>query len=492
MAAAGPDRRAGGGGCLAIIMVPRFAIATDRQIRYKAVFCEMGLNVGTQEIDMRIKLIGRRLLWVIAITLLSVNLVVGAKLASQPDKARETTEAGFDKMQLFTEVLMQIRQNYVDEDKTSYKDLIYGALRGMLQSLDPHSQFMDPQMFTDMKNDTAGEFGGLGIVIGMRDGILTVIAPMEDTPAFRAGILPGDRIISIDGESTENLTLQEAVHKMRGEPGTKVKIKIVRIKPQEIKETEIVREVIKVESIKGAAILGDHIGYIRVAQFSEPTADALRKAVEKLRAEGMNALVLDLRNNPGGLLGSAVDVSQMFLKNGQIIVSTKGRPGLIGGPNEYSAKGKNHYLDFPLVILVNGGSASAAEIVAGALQDQRRAVLLGEKTFGKGSVQSVMPLNDGSAIRMTTAKYYTPSGRMIHDKGIEPDVVVLLAPEQWYKVLLKRSREELHEESDEPQQLNQDAVVDTQLERAVDLLKGLRVFQAREQSGAAARKKNAA
>jgi carboxyl-terminal processing protease len=427
---------------------------------------------------MSASIIGRRFLLLAGALLLGVNLVVGAKIASRADKTNDTDAVAFEKMQMLTEVMMLIRQNYVDQDKTQYKALLYGALRGMLQSLDPHSQFMEPEMFADMKNDTAGEFGGLGIIIGMRDGVLTVIAPMEDTPAFRAGIMHGDKIMAIDGATTENISLHEAVSKMRGEPGTRVKIKILRIAPQEVREVEIVRAIIKVESVKGAAILEDHIGYIRIVQFNEPTADALQKALDELAAKGMNALVLDLRNNPGGLLVSAVDVSQKFLRRGAKIVSTMGRPG-VGLQSEYTAKGKGRYLDCPIVVLVNGGSASASEIVAGALQDHHRAIVIGEKTFGKGSVQSVQPLGDGSAIRLTTARYYTPSGRMIHEKGIEPDVVIPMSAEQWQKVLIKRSREELGNVEKDDVKLDLEHVTDTQLERAMDMLKGIRLFQAR-------------
>lgn len=425
---------------------------------------------------MSATIIGRRFLWLLVVLLLGVNLVVGAKLAVRSQETNDTDKVAFEKMQLLTEVMMLIRQNYVDEDKTHYKDLLYGALRGMLSSLDPHSQFMEAEMFADMKDDTAGEFGGLGIIIGIRDGVLTVIAPMEDTPAFRAGIMHDDKIMTIDGDSTESMSLQEAVRKMRGEPGTKVKIKILRIKPQEVKEVEITRDIIKVPSIKGAAILEDKIGYVRIVQFNEPTAETLQKALDELLAKGMSALILDLRNNPGGLLSSAVEVSQKFLKRGASIVITKGRPG--GGlQSAYEAKGKVHYLDFPIAVLVNGGSASASEIVAGALQDHRRAVLIGEKTFGKGSVQSVQPLEDGSAIRLTTAKYYTPSGRMIHEKGIEPDVVIPIPAEQWQKIIIKRSREELGNVEKEDSKLDLEHVTDTQLERAIDVLKGIRLFQ---------------
>ncbi len=429
---------------------------------------------------MSAKLIGRRLFWLALACLLSLNLVVGAKLAAQPEKQPDSLDLAFDKLRLLANVLMEIRKSYVDEEKVEYKDLLYGAMRGMLQSLDPHSQFMDPDMFKDMQNDTAGAFGGLGIVIGLRDGILTVIAPMEDTPAFRAGILHGDKIVAIEGKSTENMSLQEAVKQMRGEPGTRVKIKIVRPKPQVIKELELVRAIIKVESVKGAALLEDKIGYVRVLQFSEPTAEALQKALDKLIAEGMTALILDLRNNPGGLLNSSVDVSQKFLNNGSLIVSTKGRKGVVGQV-QYLAKGKPHYVDFPMAVLVNGGSASASEITAGALQDHHRAIIVGEKTFGKGSVQSVLPLEDGSAIRLTTAKYYTPGGRTIHEIGVEPDVIVPMPPEQWRRVMLQRSRDELGDENvDEEEESKPDSepARDVQLDRALDLLRGVRTFQA--------------
>ncbi|NLB59926.1 MAG: S41 family peptidase, partial [Lentisphaerae bacterium] len=402
-----------------------------------------------------------------------------------------------EKMRLLTNVLLEIRKSYVDEEKTEYKELLYGALRGMLQAFDPHSQFMDPDMFRDMRNDTAGEFGGLGIVIGIRDNVLTVIAPMEDTPAFRAGILHGDKIVAIDGESTENMSLQEAVKKMRGEPGTKVKIKIIRLKPQEIKELELGRAIIKVESVKGATILEDQVGYVRITQFNEPTADALQKALADLLSQGMQALILDLRNNPGGLLSSAVDTSEKFLASGRLIVSTKGRHDL-GGPGRYLARGKVHYLDFPMVVLVNGGSASAAEILAGALQDNQRAIILGEKTFGKGSVQSVLPLEDGSAIRLTTAKYYTPSGRTIHEKGVEPDITVYMPAEQWRRVLLQRSRAEIgdFELTEEPaleaETLAEEAARDLQLERALELLKGIQRYQSLQGAGSLAYKKKPA
>ena len=422
---------------------------------------------------MSVRMLGRGLGWVILALLLAGNLMVGAKLYSQesPDTERDNA---YETISLFTKVVEQIREHYVDQDKTKYKDLIYGALNGMLQSLDPHSQFMDPEMYSDMKDDTTGHFGGLGIVISIKDAVLTIVAPMEDTPGFKAGLMSGDKFIEIDGKSTEGLSLQEAVKKLRGDPGTKVTIKILRPKNRDIKDVELVRAVINVPSVKDARILEDGIGYVRIVQFNEPTANALQESLDKLSGEGMQALILDLRNNPGGLLTSAVEVSQKFLRRGDLIVFTLGR-------NEkqqqvFRAKGRYRFGDLPMVVLVNGGSASASEIVAGALQDHKRAMLIGEKTFGKGSVQSVLPLDDGAAIRLTTAKYYTPSKRVIHEKGIEPDIVVPMNPDDWRKLLIKRSRPE----NAEPEEGEEDVsgVVDIQLERAVDVLKGIMIFEA--------------
>ncbi len=424
---------------------------------------------------MSAKTVGLRLLGLVLVALLGWNLAIGAKIAAQHEDPANSKDVAFEKMMLLTEVLMQVRQSYVDSSKTAYKDLLYGALKGMLKSLDPHSQFMEPEMFAEMKDDTAGEFGGLGIVVGIRDGVLTVIAPMDDTPALRAGVLHGDMIVAIDGDSTEDISLQEAVKKMRGEPGTSVTITVVRPKTRETKDIKIVREIIKVPSVKDARIIEDGVGYIRITQFNEPTADALHRSLQELFEQGMSALVLDLRNNPGGLLSSAVEVSQEFLKSGDMIVSTRGRDGV---QSQYASKGKYHYVDFPMVVLVNGGSASASEIVAGALQDSRRAIIIGERTFGKGSVQSVLPLNDGSAIRLTTALYYTPASRMIHEKGIEPDIIVPMSMEDWQKIQMQRSSEELGGiEKDDNVLENGAVIVDKQLQRAVDVLKGIRMLQ---------------
>jgi len=383
--------------------------------------------------------------------------------------------------------------------------LIQGALKGMLQSLDPHSQFLDEEAFKAMKEDTSGQFGGLGITIGIKDNVLTVIAPMEGTPAFRAGLLSGDKIMEVDEEPTDGLSLEEAVKKLRGTPGTTVKVKIFRPRTQLMREFELERAVINVPSIKDTQVFDGGIGYVRLLQFGESTARDLLAELDKLEQQGIRAFVLDLRSNPGGLLTAAVDVAQIFLRRGDLIVFTRGRDNRM--ERSYRARSRRTFPDVPMTVLINGYSASASEIVAGALQDNRRAVLVGERSFGKGSVQSVLPQDPGgrTAIRLTTAKYYTPSERVIHDNGIEPDIVVPMSAENWRHIILSRNRaEEVNgDESSlldddgwvdeegvllpgapatpeaEVDLLDLDTVSDPQLDRALDLLRGILVFQNR-------------
>lgn len=418
-----------------------------------------------------LKTFSRRHFWLAAIALmLLANLMVGARIYSQEAAAGRGDEA-YENLALFTHVIEEIRSQYVDKDKTDYQELIYGALEGMLASLDEHSQFLDPEMYTEMKEETSGQFGGLGIVISMEDGILTIVSPMDDTPGFRAGLTSGDQIIEIDGKNMEGTSLQEAVKMLRGEPGTKVALKIRRPETKEYLEMEIERAIINVETVKDARMVTDGIGYVRITQFSEPTAAALQKALDGLFEKGMEALILDLRYNPGGLLTSAVEVGQKFLKKNKVIVSTRGRNGQEA--QVFRARGREHYTDLPMVVLVNAGSASASEIVGGALQDHNRAIIVGEKTFGKGSVQSVLPQQDGSAIRLTTSKYYTPNGRVIHEKGIEPDIAVPMSAETWQKLMQQR----------EGAGRGGEEVRDVQLERAVDVIRGIRIFQTQNRKG---------
>ena len=402
-----------------------------------------------------------------------------AAVATKPtEPAQESNDEAYRQVRVLTKTMMLVRQNYVDENKVSYSNLVSAALKGMLQSLDPFSQYLEPSAYRELREETQGAFGGIGIQLGIKDNALSVIAPMEDTPAFRAGILSGDRIVEINTNKTDKMDMRAVVSTLRGEPGTKVAIKILR--GHEFKDFTLTREEIKISSIKGTRMLTADIGYIRITEFSISTAAALQSALEKLSTNGMKSLVLDLRNNPGGLLTSSVQVSEKFLAKGTLIVSTRGRSSSLQQPPS-KAGGDIHYTDIPMAILVNGGSASAAEIVAGALHDNKRAILVGETTFGKGSVQNVVPVEDGAAARITTARYYTPSGQCIHEKGIEPDILVPVSPEEWQKVMLKRRDVETpgHVESKE-RSVDLEQVTDRQLDRAVDLLKGIMIFQGRK------------
>jgi carboxyl-terminal processing protease len=398
------------------------------------------------------------------------------KTAIQAPAVEESDDEAYRQVRILTKAIMVIRHDYVDESKVAYSNLISSALSGMMQALDPYSQYMEPPDYQDLKDDTQGKFGGIGIQVAIKDNLLTVIAPMEDTPAYRAGIVSGDKIIEINGEKTDKLTMPDAVHKLRGKEGTNVKLKILREK--DTKEFTLTRAIIKITSVKGVRLLPGDIGYLRITEFSDPTSDGVRDAMAKLLGQHMKALVLDLRNNPGGLLSSAVQVSELFLKKGALIVTTRGRGDR---PRQMPAfaSGTIHHTDFPMVVLINSGSASAAEIVAGALHDNKRAILVGDVTFGKGSVQNILPIEDGAALRLTTARYYTPSGQCIHEVGIEPDILVPIPLEEWANVLRKRSFEETPAlVSDQEKPANFDKIVDRQLERAVDMLKALLIFQA--------------
>lgn len=390
----------------------------------------------------------------------------------------------YGELKLFSEALSLVRKNYVEEVKP--KELIYGAIKGMLSSLDPHSSFMTPEQYKEMQVDTRGEFGGVGIQIGIKDGMLTVIAPIEDTPAFKAGIKSGDRIIKINDEFTKNMSLQDAVSKMRGVPSSTVKITILREGWKETRDFVITREIIKIKSVK-SKMLEDGIGYIKINQFQEQTSSDLSNAMTALKQEHATSLILDLRNNPGGLLNSAIDVSSQFLPPGKLVVFIKDKKG---EKTEYRSGKSNGESSIPMVVLVNQGSASASEIVAGALKDWSRAVIIGTQTFGKGSVQSVVPLNDGSALKLTTAKYYTPKGVSIQTTGITPDIIVKAEVKDGEKgrpVIREKdlerhlkNGEELEEKPSEPEEMipiEFDEKNDTQLQRAIDLLKTWKVFK---------------
>jgi carboxyl-terminal processing protease len=323
-------------------------------------------------------------------------------------------------IKLFNEVFDIVKKNYVDEVDSS--TLIQGAINGMIRTLDPHSSFMTPDLYKELEVETQGQFGGIGIEITILKDILTVVSPIEDTPAFNAGVKSGDQIIKIDGKSTKDITIMEAVKKLRGPKDTKVTITIMRENMSKPKDIVLTRAIIQIKSVK-SKIFEDNIGYIRIASFHERTADDLRKALREIseKLQPMKGLVLDLRNDPGGLLIQAIEVSDMFLKSG-IIVSTRGRTKNM--ETKAMARNNGNEISCPIVVLVNEGTASAAEIVAGALQDNGRALIIGTQTFGKASVQTVISLEDGSALKLTTARYYTPKGRSIQAEGIKPDIVV--------------------------------------------------------------------
>ncbi len=326
-----------------------------------------------------------------------------------------------DELRTFTGVLDAVKQDYVEPVKD--KDLLENAIRGMLSNLDPHSAYLDAEAFQDLQIGTSGEFGGLGIEVGQEDGFLKVIAPIDDTPAQRAGIRSGDLIIRLDDTSVKGMSLADAIQRMRGQPNTPITLTIVREGVRKQLKFKLIREVIQVKSVK-SHLLDPGFGYVRITQFQAKTTQNLEQALQELEQKNKSPLrgvVLDLRNNPGGVLNGAVDVVDDFLEAG-VIVQTKGRGN--GSDQSFKATPGDLLKGAPLVVLVNGGSASASEIVAGALQDHHRAIILGERTFGKGSVQTILPLGNGTAVKLTTARYYTPNGRSIQAEGIEPDIKV--------------------------------------------------------------------
>ncbi|MFH1889055.1 MAG: S41 family peptidase [Candidatus Omnitrophota bacterium] len=420
-----------------------------------------------------------------AVVIISALLIFGiySIVSSDGDQnkaPKDTKDDLYRQVELFSDTLAIIKSEYVDESEP--RSLIYGALKGMLSSLDPHSQFMDPDTYNELKVDTEGKFGGLGIEITIADGLLTVVTPIEDTPAWKAGLKPNDRIVKINGELTRDMTLTEAVKRLRGNPGEAVNITILRESEKKILDFKIVRDIIKVNKIKETKILQDKIGYIRLAEFGESSAKDMNAALESLKQQGMDALILDLRNNPGGLLDAAVRITGKFLDKDKLIVYTKGRK-----PNQslkFYSEEKHPFTDMPMAVLINEGSASGSEIMAGAFQDHKRAIILGTKSFGKGSVQTIVPLSDGSALRLTTSRYFTPSGRQIHEKGIVPDIVVEegrieLTEESVPKIQKPEEIFEQIEQKDKPvkKEDSKEYTSDNQLMRAVDVLKAIRIYK---------------
>jgi carboxyl-terminal processing protease len=400
----------------------------------------------------------RVLMLIVAAVLLSV--FAGGVMA----KRLPLQSGAYENLKVFTEVLSYIEANYVDEVEP--EKLVQGAIRGMLKTLDPHSSFMPQDVYREMQVETEGRFGGLGIEITVRDDVLTVVAPIEGTPAFRAGLQAGDQIVKIEGESTKDMSLIDAVKKLRGPEGSAVTVGIFRKGFTEPQDFTLTRAIIQIKSVRWKK-LQDDIGYVRLRSFQKTTTEELEDALQDLEEQRIRGLVLDLRNNPGGLLEQAISVSDEFLEAGKLIVYTKGR--LASQNMKGYSKNDRAHVGYPIAILINNGSASASEIVAGALQDLGRATLVGSQSFGKGSVQTIIPLSDGSGLRLTTAKYYTPKGREIHGKGITPDIVVDEPPaaqeqEDEAKQSAGRSRRQMSLPGD-------DVSDDPQLLKAMDFLK---------------------
>ena len=367
----------------------------------------------------------------------------------------------YEELKVFTEVIGLLQKEYVEETKS--RDLVYGAIKGMLETLDPHSAFYTPEMYKEMQEETKGRFEGLGIEITLKEGILTVVAPIEGTPASKAGILAGDLIVKIDGEPTKNLTLMDSVKRLRGPKGTKVTITIMREGFTKPKDVPLTRDVIPIRSVR-YEVMENQYGYIRLSHFQDKTDSEFGKALKAVETDSkgpLKGLILDLRNNPGGLLDQAVKVSDRFIDSG-VIVSIDGRRE--EQKMKFYAHAQGTMSRYPLVVLINNGSASGSEIVAGAIQDYGRGLLVGTQTFGKGSVQTIFPLKDGSGLRLTTAKYYTPNGRSIHNKGIAPDIVVEPPkPEEEKPATPNKEKEKAKKEEKKPP--------DLQLNRALELLK---------------------
>ena len=420
----------------------------------------------------------RSLIYGLVLLALLLNLALGANVYYNAARTTRDNDSPQASLAIFEDALQKIHGEYVDGKDLTYRQLVYSALKGAVGRLDPHSEFLDADSYQELQDDTEGQFGGVGLMVGTKDGQITVIAPMDDTPGSRAGILSGDRIVKVEGKSVDKLDLPDVVKMLRGDPGSAVSLTLERPTTGMTKTFILTRAIIQMEMVKDIdgrklfPVDENQIGYVRITQFGEKTGDELEAALSRLKEERLKGLILDLRWNPGGLLDQAVEVCQKVLASGTLVVSTEGRHTL----EKYYAHGRGDELkNIPIVVLVNLGSASAAEIVTGCLQDLHRVVVLGERTFGKGSVQTIFPLDDGSALKLTVAKYYTPSHKVIHQRGITPDIYVPLTDAEEAAVLAKRTPGGVESlpEKDRPGILG---ARDEQLDRAEDLLKGLILY----------------
>lgn len=424
----------------------------------------------------------RRNAFTFILLVLMINFIFGVYLLGQRHGISARSDY-YRAVSHFGNILEMIRENHVNRDKASdYETLTQEAINGMLRALDPHSDLLITSRFEELQSQTRQEYGGIGIHIERRNERITIVAPIANTPGEKAGFMPGDQIISVDGQSTETMNLGDIVGLLRGEPRSRVAITIHRPRTGETVEKEVVREIIQVESVRNVKMLDNEIGHVQITQFGERTADEFVAALNQLEREGMRALVLDLRNNPGGLLNASVYVAEPFFRRGELIVYTEGRDAhqrhdIRAGRN---AGGR----DYPIAVLINSGSASASEIVAGALQDTRRAVVVGETSFGKGSVQSILPLRDGGALRLTTAHYYTPGGRVIHERGIVPDIVIELPIEEEVKLRVQRNRPERLPPEEFMVRFGFKPIADRQLDAAVASLRGLLIHEAQRDKAA--------
>jgi len=414
--------------------------------------------------------------------ILSTVIVLNILFYYQENNAHAAkTSLPLNQLQSFSEVYLKIKQNYVQD--VSDKELFDNAIKGMLEGLDPHSTFLNEKDFKDLQIGSKGEFGGLGIEVTMEEGFVKVITPIDDTPAFKAGIKPGDFIIEIDGKSVKGMSLNQAVDLMRGKVGAPILLTVARENQNAPLEIKIVRAKIKIKSVK-YEIIDDKFGYIRISSFQNKTGKSLKNAISDLNTKSkgnIKGYVLDMRNNPGGVLGAAVDVSDAFIKGKKKLVFTKGKAA--DAMYEFTSNNTDLANGKPIVVLINGGSASASEIVAGALQDHKRAIIMGTQSFGKGSVQTVLPITSRTAVKITTARYYTPNGRSIQAKGIEPDIIVenLELSSSLKNEILKESDLKGHLENtdnkDNKEKLqNEKLKNDYQLSEAINLLKGLNII----------------